>query len=87
MAVTPTAVLKDEQQSFIQFLMLENVSGSEIHRRISVVYGVYNVITKSTVNQLVQRFKAGQTSTSDNPQSDRLSKRKTGVIFNKLINR
>ncbi len=43
----------------IRFLALENASGSEIHMRICVVYGSQNVITKSTVTQQVQRFKAG----------------------------
>ncbi len=50
MAVTLTAVLKDEQRSVIQFLTLENVSRSEIHARMCAVYGAQNVNTKSTVN-------------------------------------
>ncbi len=40
MEATLTAVPKDEQLSVIWFLMLENVSGSEIHWRPRVVYGV-----------------------------------------------
>ncbi len=50
--MTPTAVSKDKQQSVIQFLMLENVSGSEIHTRMCVVYGAQNVIAKSTVGRI-----------------------------------
>ncbi len=38
------------QWSVIQFLTLENVLGSEIPTRMSKVYAVWNVITKSTVN-------------------------------------
>ncbi len=44
-----------------------------------VAYGAQNIITKLTVNQRVQRFKAEQTSMSGKPQSDRLSKRSTGM--------
>ncbi len=58
-AATLTAVPKDKQQWVIQFLMLENVSGSEKQVRMCIVYGTHNVITKSTVNRWVQRFKAG----------------------------
>ncbi len=47
---TQTAVPDDEQQSVIQFLSLENVSCSEIHMKMCVVYGVLNVISKSIVN-------------------------------------
>ncbi len=78
MAVTPTAVPKDEQQSVIfWFLTLESVSGSEIPVRMHQVNGAQNVITKSIVNRWVQRLKAGQMSTSDEPQSGRLLKRQT----------
>ncbi len=45
MEATPTVVPKDEQQSVLQFLILENGSGSEIHTRICMMYGVQNVIT------------------------------------------
>ncbi len=51
MATTLTAVLKDEQRSVVWFLILENISGSEIHTRMYVVYGMQNVITTSTVKQ------------------------------------
>ncbi len=34
MAMAPTTAHKDEQQSVIWLLMLENVSGSEIHARM-----------------------------------------------------
>ncbi len=44
MAATLTALPKDVQQS-VQFLMLENVSDSEIRVRMCVAYGVQNVIT------------------------------------------
>ncbi len=67
MAVTATAVPKDQQRRVIQVLMLENVSDSEIHAKICVVYGMQNVITKSTLNQWVQKLKVRQTSTSDKP--------------------
>ncbi len=40
LAATPTAVRKNKRQSDIRFLMLESVSGSEIHARMCVVYGV-----------------------------------------------
>ncbi len=50
-AATPTGVCKNEQQSIIQFLILKNVLGGDIHTRMCMVYGVENVITKSTVNQ------------------------------------
>ncbi len=39
MAVIPTAVPKDERQSVVCFLTLENVLGSEIYARMCVVYG------------------------------------------------
>ncbi len=67
MSVTLTALPKDKQQSVIQLLMLENVSGSKIHVRICAVYGVQNVITKSTVIRQVQRFKVGRMCTKDKP--------------------
>ncbi len=51
MATTLTVVPKDEQRSVIWFLTLENVSGM----RMCTVYGMQNVITKSTVNQWVQK--------------------------------
>ncbi len=59
MAETPTAVPQDKQRSVIPFLKLENVSCSKIHARMCVVYEMYNANTTSTVNQWVQRFKAG----------------------------
>ncbi len=68
--LTLTAVPKDEQRSVIQFIILKNVSGSEIHVRMCVmcvVYGVQNVITKSTVNPWAQGFKTGQMSMNDKP--------------------
>ncbi len=76
-AVTPAAVPKEEQQSVIQILTIKNVSGSEICTRMCVVYGVQNVIRKSTINQWVQRFKIGQTSTSNEPRSNIQLKKKT----------
>ncbi len=39
----PRTVLKDKQWSVIQFLMLENVLGCEIHMRMCVVYGVHKI--------------------------------------------
>ncbi len=71
MAATRTAVLKDDQRGVIPFLTLENVSGVEIHTRMCEVYSVQNVITKSTVNQWAQKFKAGRTNTSNEPRSSR----------------
>ncbi len=71
--ITVTAVSKDEQQNVILLFTLENVSGNEIHE--CVVYGAQNVITKSTVNQWVQRFNAWQMSASDEHRSNRLSMR------------
>ncbi len=46
--MTLTAVLKDKQQSVTQFLVLENVLGSEIYMRMCVVYDacVHNVIPR-----------------------------------------
>ncbi len=57
MPVTARAVPKDEQRMVIWLLILENVLDGEIHVRMCVVYGVQNVITKSTVDTRVQRFK------------------------------
>ncbi len=48
-----TGIPKDEQQSVIQFLTLENVLGSEINTILCVESAAQNVITKSTVNQWV----------------------------------
>ncbi len=42
-----------------------------------VLYSVQNIITKSTMNQWVQRLQVGQTSMSDKPQSGRPSKRRS----------
>ncbi len=50
MAGVKAAVPEDEQQSVIWVLMLENVSGSEMHARIFGMYCTQNVITKSAVN-------------------------------------
>ncbi len=76
MSATPIAEPKNEQQSVIQFLMLENVSSSEIYTRMCVVYCAQNVITKWTNGyQWVQRYKAEQRSTSDEPWSGRILKR------------
>ncbi len=54
-----------------------------------LVYGAHNVITKSTVYRRVQRFKVGQTSASDKPQSGRPAKRRVwyDAGINKLIDR
>ncbi len=60
--------------------MLENVLGSEIHVRMCVVYGAHNVITKSTMNLWIQKFKVGQISMSDKPQSSRPSKERPSMI-------
>ncbi len=46
MAATPTVVPQNEQRNVIYFSTVENVSGSEIHTRLRVVYGEQNVITK-----------------------------------------
>ncbi len=75
-AATATTVPKDKQQNVVWFLTLENVSGGKIHTRMCMVYGAQNVITKSTVNKWVQRFKVAQMSTSGKLQSGRLTKRK-----------
>ncbi len=69
MVATLTAVSKDEKQS--------EMLGSEIHMRMCVVCVMQNVTKKSIVNQWVQRFKMGQTRTSNTPPSGKSSKRKT----------
>ncbi len=43
MAATLTAVPKDKQQSVIRFLTLENISGTEIHVIMCMMYSVQNV--------------------------------------------
>ncbi len=73
-ATTPTAVQNDGQWSVIRFLTLENVSESEVHARMCIVYGTQNVITKSTVNHRIEKFKWYEW---DEPRSGKLSKRKT----------
>ncbi len=45
--VTLTAVPKNKQRSVIQFLTLENVSGSEIHTEMRVVYGAQNMLSQN----------------------------------------
>ncbi len=50
------------------------------------MYGVQNVITKSTVDGWVQRFEARRTSTSDESQSSRPSKRNLHVMQQALTN-
>ncbi len=65
--MTLTAVFKGGQWGVIRFLMVETVSGNEIHERMCMVYGTENVITKSNVNWWVQRFKKGQTTMSHEP--------------------
>ncbi len=40
MAATLTTVPKNEQRNVIWFSLLEYVSGSEIHMRMCMVYGV-----------------------------------------------
>ncbi len=42
LAATLSASPKDKRPSVIQFLILENVSGSEIHTRMCVTYGSQN---------------------------------------------
>ncbi len=57
LAETPTAVPKDKQQSLIWFLTLENVSGSEIHARMRVVYGYakcYHKINSELISTEIQ---------------------------------
>ncbi len=44
MAVTLTAVPKEEGRSVIWFLALQNVSGSENHTRMCAVHGVQNIV-------------------------------------------
>ncbi len=78
MAATLMVVPKNEQRSVIWFLMLENVLGGESHIRKCVVYAVQTVITKSTVNRWVQRFKARRTSMRDKPRKQgTVKKRRT----------
>ncbi len=74
MAMTPTAVPEDELQ--ILFLMIENVSGSEIHTRMYVVYDTQNAIAKSTVNSLSTENQGGK-HMRDKPRSGRLFRRRT----------
>ncbi len=71
MVATLIVVPKYEQLGVIQFLKMENVSDSEIHARMCKMYGVQNIIIKSTVNQRVQRFKAEWTSMNYEPWSSR----------------
>ncbi len=50
-AATLTAMHKDDQQSVIWFLMLENVPGGEIIRRMCMVYHKINSEPMGTVIQ------------------------------------
>ncbi len=56
MTATPPAVPKDEQRSVIQFLRLENVSGSEIQMRMCMVYGkeCYHKINCESMGKKIQ---------------------------------
>ncbi len=60
MAATLTVVHKNKQQSVTQFLMLENVSGSEIHMTMRTMYSVQNFNTKLTVNGWLQMSTNGE---------------------------
>ncbi len=91
MTATLTVVPKDEQQSVIWFLMLENVSNSEIHVRMCVVYGIEKVITKSTVNQGYSDSRWDKRVRATNLEALNLQKEGPGVVWyatgiNKLIN-
>ncbi len=62
MAAIRTAVLKDKQRSVIPFLMLENISDSEIHARMSSVYGAecYHKLNCELMGTEIQRSQVGQ---------------------------
>ncbi len=68
MAATPTAEPKDKQWSVIWFLTLKNVSDSEIHMRMCVVYGAETLFFR-----LVSEFSPGtpqkRSDTLDTPVS------------------
>ncbi len=53
MTATLATVPKDKQRNVIRFLILENISDSEIQ---AIMCMAQNVITKSIGNQWVQRF-------------------------------
>ncbi len=72
-----TIYTQNKQGSDILFSTLENVSGREIHTRMLTLCGTENVVTKSTLNRWIQIFKAGQTNTSNKPESSSLLKRRT----------
>ncbi len=59
MAMALTSVLKSGIHNVIQFLMLENVPGHEIHHLLWAVYKNLNIEKKSTGNHWVKSFKAG----------------------------
>lgn len=62
-----------EVRAVIKFLNAEKIAASEIHRRMSSVYGSENIMSLRHVYKWVQRFKDGRTDTHDDVRSGRPS--------------
>lgn len=60
----------EEQRAVVRFLWAEGLSGAEIHRRLSAVYGS-NSLTRGRVYEWIEKFKNGRTSVSDEERSGR----------------
>ena len=61
---------KFEHQSIIKFLVLEGRSPTNIHGRITAVYGD-STPSRTMVFELARRFKDGQVNIEDSPRSGR----------------
>jgi hypothetical protein len=59
-----------EQRVVTEFLTTEEVSATQVHRRLNSVYGEHTVGV-SAVRRRVRHFKSGETEIGDKPLSDR----------------
>ena len=61
MAAPLAVCTKEEQRAVIPFLCSENVSGAEIHRRLSTQHGD-SVLPHISVYEWIEKFKSGRTN-------------------------
>ena len=59
MAAPLSVCTEEEQRSVIRFLLSEDVSGAEIHRRPSAQYG-NSVLPQRDVYEWIEKFKNGR---------------------------
>ncbi len=60
MEASGSVLSKSDVCAIIRFLCLEGVGGNEIYSHLCRVIGEYNIMSKYTVYQWIEKFKAGR---------------------------